>query len=217
MAAATQAFSELKSLRGAIFGSKMDLLVTPPSGITTMSRFNQGTAYILAVNPNASSAQGKFNVQGLTAGQQVSVLFENRTITASTGGFTDGFAGIGRHVYSFVSPNTTLSSSITNKTGSTDARVWTIQAFNSGLAAANSATVSNVTFKQTGGAACTPAISGGALPLSLGTINPGIAATGNLTVNFTGCDSTSKFTAVVSVSANGGNTSANTTFANQRY
>jgi hypothetical protein len=86
LSAATQAFGELTTLKGAIFGSEMDALVTPPGGIATMSRFNQGAAYILAVNPNPQVVQGKFSVQGIAAGQQVSVMFENRTLTASGGG-----------------------------------------------------------------------------------------------------------------------------------
>ena len=109
LAAATQAFSELTSLQGAIFGAAFDSLVTPPSGITTMSRYSQGTAYIMAVNPNPQTVQGTFAVQGLPAGQQITVLFEGRTLTSTAGGFSDSFAGVARHVYSITSPNVTLS------------------------------------------------------------------------------------------------------------
>jgi len=217
LSAATQAFSELTTLKGAIFGSKMDALVTPPGGISTMSRFNQGTAYILAVNPNSQAVQGKFSVQGIAAGQQISVMFENRTLTGGAGGFTDSFAGVGRHVYSIASPNTTLTASLTNKTGATAARDWSVLVFNAGIGAANNAAIANLAFTRTGGTACTPKVASGTFPLSVGNLVPDATATGNVTVDFAGCDSTSKFTVAVSLSANSGATTATITFANQRY
>lgn len=217
LGAATQAFSELTTLKDAIFGSKMDDLVTPPAGVTTMSRFNQGTAYIMAVNPNTRPALGRFMVEGIAAGQQVSVLFENRTLTAKAGWFLDGFAGISRHVYAIKSPNTTLTASITGKSGAAAARDWSILVFNAGLAAANNADISGVTFTQTSGTVCTPTLAPGALPLSVGTLLPGAAATANLTIGFTGCDSSSKFTVAVFLSANNAGTKATIQSANQPY
>jgi hypothetical protein len=214
---ARQVFSELTALKGAVFGSSLDTLVRAPSGVTAMSRFNQGAAYIMAVNPTSQSVQGRFQVQGLAAGQQVNVMFENRTITASAGGFTDSFAGVARHVYSIASTNTTLASSISNKTGSTAARTWTMLALNGGLAAANSTSIANVRFTQTGGTACVPKVAAGAFPLSLGNLSPSQTATGNVVVDFTGCDSTSKFTVAISLSANDGRTTATSTLLNQRF
>jgi len=122
LAAVQQVFTELKSLQGAIFGNAMDSMVAPPAGITTMSRFSLGSSYIISVNPNSTTVQGQFSVQGLAAGTPVNVLFENRTVTASAGGFTDAFPGVSRHVYSITPANTTLTSLITNKTGTAPAR-----------------------------------------------------------------------------------------------
>jgi hypothetical protein len=99
MAAAAQAFGELKGLKSAIFGRNLDSIVTAPAGIGYIAREDRGTVYIAAANPTATLVQGKFAVQGLAAGAQVSVLFENRTITASAGEFSDAFAGVSRHVY----------------------------------------------------------------------------------------------------------------------
>ncbi len=99
LAAAKQAFDELKGLKSAIFGRNVDSVVRAPEGIGSIARQDQGTVYILAANPTAKLVQGKFAVSGLAAGDQVSVLFENRTITASAGGFSDTFAGVSRHVY----------------------------------------------------------------------------------------------------------------------
>ncbi len=217
LSAATQAFSELTTLKSAIFGSKMDASVTPPGGITTMTRSNQGALYILAVNPNPVPVQGQFSVQGLAAGQQVSVMFENRWLTASAGGFTDSFAGVGRHVYSIASPSTTLAASLTNKTGATAARTWSVLVFNAGNGAANGTAIANLAFTRTGGTVCTPRVAPGTFPLPVGSLAPGATATGNPIIDFTGCSNTSKFTVVVSLTANGGSTAANITFANQRY
>jgi hypothetical protein len=99
LAAVGQTFSELGSLQSAIFGE--NFAVTPPSGVTAIGRQSQGTTYILAVNPKAKSVTGSFSIPGLAAGTTVTVQFENRTITASSGGFNDTFGGIARHVYTF--------------------------------------------------------------------------------------------------------------------
>jgi hypothetical protein len=99
LSAAQQAFTELQGLQGAIFGTKIDSLVTASPGVTTMSRLAQGTEYILAVNPSAQTVGVTFTVQGLPAGRPVNVLHEGCTITSTAGGFTDTFAGVSRHVY----------------------------------------------------------------------------------------------------------------------
>ena len=103
LAAATQVFSELKGLQKAIFSQKIDDRVSAPTGIASMARFDPvaGTTYILAANSTASTVQGNFLVQGLNIGQAITVLYENRTIIANTGFFTDTFAGVSRHVYTF--------------------------------------------------------------------------------------------------------------------
>jgi hypothetical protein len=99
LAAVAQAFSELGSLQSAIFGQSVR--VTPPSGVTAVGAQSQGTTYILAVNPKAATVTGSFSVPGLAAGTTVTVQFENRSITASNGGFSDTFSGVTRHVYVF--------------------------------------------------------------------------------------------------------------------
>jgi hypothetical protein len=111
LAATKQVFSELTALQGAIFGANKNSLVTPPNGIGTAARTDSaGSMYIFAVNPAAQPVSGTFQVQGLAAGQAVTVLFENRTLTSFAGGFQDGFSGIGRHVYTIAPPVTPSSS-----------------------------------------------------------------------------------------------------------
>ena len=95
--AVKQVFSELKSLKGPIFGQSTS--VTAPSGITAMARQYKGQTYIFAVNPNSTSVTGSFTASGLTQGKEIQVLFEDRTITSSEGSFTDTFDGVARHVY----------------------------------------------------------------------------------------------------------------------
>lgn len=218
LTAVEQVFSELKGLNNAIFGQKMDSLVTAPGGVASMSRFDPavGTAYILAANNSTQTVQGNFLVQGLTSGQTVSVLYENRTITASAGRFYDSFAGVSRHVYAINSPTTSLTATLANKTGATASRDWQIQVYNTGIGAANSAQISNLVFTQTGGTVCTPTVSPGTYPVALGNIAPAQSATGNMILNFTGCDTTSKFTVKFIVAANSGATNATVSFNNER-
>jgi hypothetical protein len=208
LAAAEQVFSELKGLNSAIFGDKMDSLVSAPAGIASMSRFDPatGTAYILSANSGSQTVQGNFAVNGLAAGQQIAVLYENRTITAGAGSFSDMFAGVSRHVYSIQSATTGLTATIASTTGATNARDWKFQVYNTGIGPANNAAISGLTLTQTGGTACTPVI--GTLPVALGNIAPAASLLGDVIIDFSSCGSTAKFTMHLTVSANGGASSA---------
>jgi len=218
LAAATQVFTELNGLKNAIFGQPIDSLVTAPPGIVTMSRFDPGTGndYILSESSSASTVAGNFTVEGLTAGQTVNVMYEGRTITASANSFSDTFNGISRHVYEISSPAASLTASLVSESGATQSRDWAFQVYNTGLGAANGAQITGLTLTQTGGAACAPVIEPGTFPMSLGNIGPSQSATGNVIINFTGCGSTSKFTAKVTVAANNGATTATVTRNNER-
>ena len=210
LAAAEQAFSELKGLNKAIFADKMDAVVSAPAGIASMSRFDPGTgtAYILSANSASQTVQGNFLVQGLAAGQQIAVLYENRTITAGAGSFSDTFAGVSRHVYAIQSTTTGLTASIASTTGAAASRDWKIQVYNTGIGAANNAAITALTLTQTGGTACTPTIAQGTFPVALGSVAPAASVLGDVMINFTGCASTSKFSMQLTVAANGGATSA---------
>ncbi len=99
MAAARQAFAELSSLRPAIFGTDASAGLTAPAGIAFAARSASGHTWLFAVNPTSATVTGQFGGTGLADGAQVSVLFENRSLTVSGGGFTDAFSGVSRHVY----------------------------------------------------------------------------------------------------------------------
>jgi hypothetical protein len=218
VAAATQVFGELKGLKNAIFGYSVDSLVTAPSGIASMSRFDPAanTVYILSANSAASTVQANFMVQGLTAGQTVTVLYENRTITAHSGFFSDSFAGVSRHVYAIHPANTSLSATIVSKTGLPASRDWKIQVSNGGLTAANSAQITSMTLNATGGTNCSPTIAPGTFPMALGNLAPGQSASGDVLINFAGCDSTSKFNVKITIGANAGATSTTIVRNNER-
>jgi hypothetical protein len=221
LAATTQVFRELKSLNNVIFGPNVDSLVTATQGLGYTARYDSvaDSLYILSVNPSAGgtapNVQGTFTVRGLAAGQSVSVLFENRSITAQAGSFSDAFAGVSRHVYAIHSINTSLSTQVIGKIGADAARDWQFQVADTGLAAAKSAKLTNVSFRHTQGTNCNPQVKTGSLPVPLGTIIPGGTVTGDLIVNFTGCDSSSQFTVTATVSANSGRTNSWVVLTNQ--
>jgi hypothetical protein len=60
---------------------------------------SSGDRYLLAVNPYEASTSATFAVAGMKAGETVQVLFEDRTIVAVDGGFSDTFARGESHVY----------------------------------------------------------------------------------------------------------------------
>ncbi len=206
LAAATQAFSELKSLQPAIFGTKIDSLVNTPLGLASMSRFDpaSGVSYVLAAKSTAGTLRGSFQVAGLAAGQQINVVNENRAITANSGSFMDTFAGISRHVYAIRGNTATLAAAFGAPTGPVANRNWKIQVYNSGIVPANNAVITGLTLNQTSGTVCHPTLASGTIPTPLGSLAPTASATANLLLNFTGCDNTSRFTATLAFGASAG-------------
>ncbi len=71
-----------------------------------------------------------------------------------------------------------------------------------------------MTLTQTSGPACTPMIAT-PLPVLVGNIAPGGSATGNVTIDYTGCAPANRFTVVLSYSANGGAVTGSKTLYNQ--
>ena len=59
---------------------------TSSSRIDKIVKQYNGSTYLFAVSPNASTANATFNVSGLTNGT-VTVIDENRTLTMSGGSF----------------------------------------------------------------------------------------------------------------------------------
>jgi hypothetical protein len=204
LAAIQQVFSEIGQLKNVVFAQNLDSLVTATGGVGYNVRYSGNSAYILAVNPAGSPVQSTFQLAGLVQGQPIQVMFENRTILASAGGFTDNFAGPDRHVYVIKTPATAIAGTLLSKAGSVSARDWKFQVINSGLEPLTGAGVSGIVFKQTGGTVCTPQVAPGTLPVIAGDLAPSASATADVIISFAGCDATSKFTVTTAISANGG-------------
>lgn len=98
-----------------------------------------------------------------------------------------------------------LSALITGKTGAQNARAWTVTLANSGPGTAGNAQINGLALTQTFGPACTPVVTSPAsFPLPVGTIPAGGSASGNVGIDFTGCTVTSRFSATIPFSSNGG-------------
>lgn len=227
VAAAQQVFTELNSLKPAIFGANMDSLLTPFAGVSSTARYDSATdsLYVIAVKPmlggSAANVTAKFTLKGLPATQNISVLFENRTISATAGVFTDTFTGASRHVYlvshykgaALGAP--LFTSSVVSRTGRLSNQDWKLQISNTGTAVAQNARIESVSITESGGKTCSAALAGRNLPLTLGTIAAGSSAPGDLHLAFTGCDLTSLFSIAVKLSANAGAYSQTVTLTNQ--
>lgn len=114
-----------------------------------------------------------------------------------------------------LTPAPFLTPNIIAKSGAAAARVWTVSLANSGRAEAVNARITALTLTQNAGAACTPAIiAPRPFPLNLGAIPAGGAATGTVTIDFSGCPAAARFTAAVFWEAAGG-FSGSKSFVNQ--
>jgi hypothetical protein len=97
-----------------------------------------------------------------------------------------------------------LSGAIAAKADPFDPRVWSITVANGGSAPAYGVTLDSLQLTQTFGAACTPVVvAPTAFPIMLGTIPAGGQATGNVTLDFSVCPSSGRFTLTVPISSTG--------------
>lgn len=96
-----------------------------------------------------------------------------------------------------------LGGIISGKSGPSRARVWTLRVGNGGTVTAQAAEITGLTLTQKSGMSCSPRIET-ALPVQLGTIAGGASTTGNITIDFSGCQSTAPFDVTATLSANGG-------------
>jgi len=113
----------------------------------------------------------------------------------------------------------TLTAAITGKANgsATGQRVWTIRLANSGLGTAAGAEITGAVLSQIAGTPCTPAASVvSAFPVVVGDIAPSANATGQMTIDFSGCpDATGRFSLKVSFEANSTTYTGSTTINNQ--
>ena len=73
-------------------------------GIHCLPRRRDGRLYLITANAECRDVRAEFVVPGLRPGTRVEVLFENRTIKAADGGFSDTFEPYARHVYQAPAP-----------------------------------------------------------------------------------------------------------------
>ncbi|HWY44497.1 MAG TPA: choice-of-anchor Q domain-containing protein [Candidatus Sulfotelmatobacter sp.] len=110
----------------------------------------------------------------------------------------------------------TMAGNIIAKTGPANARVWTLSLLDNGPGVANATTIHDFTLTQTYGAACIPVLKNAAsFPLSLGNLTAGQTGTTTVTLDFTGCAASARFTAKFTYSANNGAVSGFVTRTNQ--
>lgn len=106
-----------------------------------------------------------------------------------------------------------LKANILTHSGPASARTWPIEISNNGAVDASKVQITGLSVTQTSGPACGPKMLS-AFPLNLGSIAAGGSATASALVDFSDCAAASRFTAVVSYSADG-DISGTTVFKNQ--
>jgi endo-1,4-beta-xylanase len=92
-------------------------------------------------------------------------------------------------------PGYGMTFSISGKSGSSNARVWTVAAQNGSVGTAYETQINGLTLKQTSGTACTPVITPpSSFPVLLGDIPANGTSSAAFTISFTGCAATARFT-----------------------
>ncbi|MBV9182060.1 MAG: endo-1,4-beta-xylanase, partial [Acidobacteria bacterium] len=103
-------------------------------------------------------------------------------------------------------PGFGLNFHIVSKSGPEDARVWTITADNPGPGTAYTVQINGLTLKEQDGH-CNPVITSPTFPIMLGDISEGASASTSITINFSGCHGSARFSVAVPWSqANGADT-----------
>ncbi len=106
-----------------------------------------------------------------------------------------------------------LTAAITNKTGPANARVWTITLSNQGTGIGLNTQITSLTFTGTG--CTTPPALLQPPPYPVGNIGPLGSGAGTVTIDFSGCPATTRFTVKMGYTANSGSYISSASFANQ--
>ena len=177
--------------------------ILPGTGYVTA-----GSAVTISETPNAGYQFASYS-GGLTGNPSPATVTVNAPVTV-----TANFAPIAP----------LLTAAVTNKTGASNARAWTIALTNSGSGIGLNTDITGLTFTLAAGqTACTTpptitqpvaGISTGA-PLAVGNIGPLGSGSATAVINFSGCSTTARFTVKVSYTANSGAYSSSASFSNQ--
>jgi len=184
----------------------LTIQVSPPStGTTIPAPGNYPVALNSVVVVSAIPNPG-YGFTGWTGGVVDPANFSTTVIIDGGKTITANFAPL----------NATMFGNIIAKSGPSNSRVWTLSLLDNGPGAANSVMIHDFTFTQTFGAPCTPILTNAAsFPLSLGNLGPAQTGTNTVTLDFTGCAASARFTAKFTYSANNGAVSGFVTRTNQ--
>ncbi len=190
------------SLNPSAPGQSVTFTATVTPSATGTVEFFDGASSLGTASLNGSS-QASVSTSALALG--------SHSITGVYAG-NAGFNGSTSPVLTqTVNTPASLSAAVTGKSGTLNGiRTWSVTVTNNGGSTASAATLDSFWISLSG--RCQPTASTG-FPVSLGDIAAGQSATGQLTINFTGCVKLAKFNASVGYSANSGAVSGSTPMA----
>ncbi|MCX6796898.1 MAG: hypothetical protein NTX98_00255, partial [Candidatus Doudnabacteria bacterium] len=128
------------------------------------------------------------DVTNPTSSATTIVMSENKTVAANFNAIAQSLTG-----------------TVSSKSGSQGSRRWTLRVNNPNAYTVNSVNLYNFSLAQTAGPACSPVLTNPTtFPVSVGNISAGSYRTYQVTINFNGCNSTTRFTANFSFAGNNG-------------
>jgi hypothetical protein len=199
------------SASGTLTISQETLSVTStPAGFGTVTYAGQNCLSVCTANYNGGT------VITLTATPNTNYTFSGWSGACSGTGACSVTMNSAQSVTATfaVSGSTTLTAALGTKSGTSPTRVWPVVFTGTGPGTASNIIVTSFALTRTAGTACTPVV-GTAMPVGAGTIAGAGTATANVTIDFTGCDGTSRFRLVMGYSANSGGIVNSATINNQ--
>jgi len=198
-------------------GAISHTVTAPPTAVTYTATFSVKYQLTTAVSPSGSGtvtpASGGYYAAGtvvnLKASPNPGYLFKNWTgnvASANSASTTVTMNAPESVTANFTEGPTLLTGVISKKTGPLNARQWTFTIVNTGPGAANAAEFVSLKLTETSGKHTTPVIKT-AFPISLGNIGPLGFTTVTVTIDFSNCTTSDKFTVSGTLSANQGRAS----------
>ena len=189
----TAAFNTQYSLTASVLPAASGK-ITPGSG----GFFNSGTVVSLTATPAAGYAFTSWtgSVANANSATTTITMSAPQTVTAN-----------------FTPLPTTVTAALIGRTGESNARVWSFSFTNAGAGQANNVQINSFVLTQTAGTSCTPSLIS-ALPVLVGNVAPGKVIDGKVSINFSSCGSTARFSLTMGSSENNGASSSTLTLTN---